>query len=74
MCYNKEIKIGKIKLDKYLLKVNKLYPKEMTKDMINELLLIQKNKPDKLLIEFLNELHGKKVFDQTCHLFYVYYE
>jgi len=68
------IKIKKVNLEKYLLKVNKKYPDDMSKDNIKELLLIQKNQPNKLLIEFLNDLHGKDVFDKTCHLFYVYYE
>ena len=68
------ITMDKINLKKYLLKIHKKYPEEMTEDMVYKLLKKQNDNPNKLLITFLNELHGKDVFESTCHLFYVYYQ
>jgi hypothetical protein len=75
---NKEImntiKVKDINLQKYLLYVNKKYPDEFTIDIIEKIIENQQKKPNKLLMTFLNEFHGKNIFNQTCHFLYVYYE
>ena len=67
----------RIKNSKYffpLLYVNKKYPDEFTIDIIEKIIENQQKKPNKLLMTFLNEFHGKNIFNQTCHFLYVYYE
>lgn len=63
-----------IALKKYLLMIYKKYPDEMPIKLINTILIKEANKPEQLLIDFLNKFHKKSKFAFTCKWFRCYYE
>lgn len=63
-----------INFKKYLLLINKIYPKKFNENKINEILLLIEDNKEMLLINFLNNFHRKNNFEETCKYFYEYYE
>ena len=64
----------RINLNKMMLLIHKKYPEEMPLKLINEILMKEGNKPEQLLIEFLNKFHRKSKYAYTCKWFNTYYE
>jgi len=75
---NKEImntvQLKNINFKKYLLLINKKYPKIFNENKINSVLALIENNKNMLLKEFLNNFHSRSNFELTCRYFYEYYE
>jgi len=75
---NKEImntiQLKNINFKKYLLLINKKYPKEFNENKINNVLSLIETNKNILLKDFLNKFHSRVNFELTCKYFYEYYE
>ena len=63
-----------VNIEKYLLKVNKKFSNEFTKDIINHIIQIESKNHNKLLKDFLLEFTNKNLFDLSCIYFNVFYK
>ena len=63
-----------VNIKKYLLKVNKKFSNEFTKDIINHIIQIESKNHNKLLKDFLLEFTNKNSFDLSCKYFNIFYK
>lgn len=69
-----EILLKDVNLEKYLLLINKKFPKKFTTEMIKNIIKHESKKPNRLLKDFLEKFNSKKSFDISCQYFKTYYE
>jgi len=62
-----------LNIEKYLLLINKKFPKEFTKETILNIINYESKKPKRLLKDFLLKFNNLKTFDVTCKYFSIFY-